>query len=118
MMNSMKTNCTHEVIWVDKRYLAKAISLSPDLFKLLRLGRKGQNGKPDTSPVWIEGIHYQKIGTRKVLYNLALIENWVATRHSPHEHQSAIEQYLKSLPQNAPRKTGKSIKSQAPTSVA
>ncbi len=109
MMNSTNVNHTQGAIWVDKRYLAKAISLSPDLFKLLRLGRKGQGGKPDIPPVWIEGIHYQKIGTRKVLYNLALIENWVATRHSPHEHQTAIEQYLKSLPQNAPRRSSRSL---------
>lgn len=110
-MNSNNSSYAQKAIWVDKRHLAKAISLSPELLKLLRLGRKGQNGKPDTSPVWTEGIHYQKIGSRKVLYNLVLVENWVATRHSPHEHQVAIEQYLRSLPQNAPRKTGKSIKS-------
>lgn len=97
-------------IWVDKRYLAKAISLSPELFKVLRLGRKGQNGKPDTPPVWFEGIHYQRIGTRKILYNLALIQNWVATRHSSHEHQVAIEQYLRSLPQNQSKQVGRSRK--------
>lgn len=107
MMEKTKIGSLLEATWVDKRHLAKAISLSPELFKLLRLGRKGRDGKPDTHPVWVEGVHYQKIGTRKILYNLQLIENWVATRHSPREHELVIEQYLKSLPQNAPRKTGR-----------
>lgn len=101
--------CLQGTTWVDKRHLAKAISLSPESFKLLRLGRKGRDGKPDNPPVWVEGIHYQKIGTRKILYNLQLIENWVATRHSPREHELVIEQYLKSLPQNVPRKTGRKL---------
>lgn len=110
MMNLSNISRTQESIWVDKRHLATVISLSPESFKLLRLGRKGQNGKPDTPPIWTEGIHYQKIGTRKILYNLALIENWVATRHDPHEHQAAIEQYLRSLPQNQPKQVGRSRK--------
>jgi len=57
--------------WV-KRYLAKAISLSPELFKVLRLGRKGQNGKPDTPQFGLKVFITKELGP--VLYNLALIK--------------------------------------------
>lgn len=106
-MRETKLIHPQEVTWVDKRHLAKAISLSPESFKIFRLGRKGQNGKPDVTPVWTEGIDFQKVGSRKVLYNLALIKNWVATRHSPYEHDLAIEQYLKNLTHNQPKQVGR-----------
>lgn len=45
-----------------------------------------------------EGIHWQRFGSRKVLYVVPLIKDWIANRHTPQMHQQAIAAYLESLP--------------------
>lgn len=45
-----------------------------------------------------EGVHWQRFGTRKIVYNTTLLTDWVANQHSPELHQAAIAAYLESLP--------------------
>ncbi len=44
---------------------------------------------------WIEGVHWFRINSRTVRYNLDLIKNWVENRHDSAAHQRAIAQYLR-----------------------
>jgi len=53
---------------------------------------------------WTEGIHWQKVNSRCVLYNLPLILDWLSNRCEPIVHQRAIDRYLKSLPSNQPKR--------------
>lgn len=76
--------------FVSKHQLSKAIGLSPETFKKYRL----------SDALWIEGIHWQRVNSRCVLYNLPLILDWVANRGCPASHQKAIDAYLASLPCN------------------
>ena len=45
----------------------------------------------------IEGIHWVKINSRCVRYNLDLVQDWVQNRHDPIAHQRAIDIYQASL---------------------
>jgi Putative excisionase (DUF1233) len=76
-----------KILFVTKKALSQAIGLSPETFKKYRL--KGD---------WIEGIHWQRINTRCILYNLQLIQDWIANRQDPKVHEQAIAAYLNSLP--------------------
>ncbi|PSB25348.1 excisionase family protein [Stenomitos frigidus] len=80
----------------NKHRLSDATGLSPETFKKYRLSGK-----------WIEGVHWQRLNSRCVLYNLSLILDWVANRSSPCVHQRAIESYLAALPSNQPKKRGR-----------
>lgn len=79
-----------------KHDLAKVTGLSSETFKKYRL-----------SGIWSEGIHWQRLNSRCVLYNLSLILDWVANRNNPQSHQRAIESYLASLPSNQPKQRGR-----------
>jgi hypothetical protein len=72
-----------------RRVLSQVTGLSNSTFKQYQL-----------SGIWIEGIHWQRLNSRCVLYNLPLILDWVAHRYCPEVHQIAIENYLYSLPSN------------------
>jgi hypothetical protein len=45
---------------------------------------------------WIEGIHWVKINSRCVRYNLDLIQDWLQNQSDPAAHQKAIAHYTKS----------------------
>ncbi len=48
--------------------------------------------------LWIEGIHWHRVTSKSVLYNVPLIMDWIANRNNPEMHQVAIDRYRKSLP--------------------
>lgn len=50
--------------------------------------------------VWREGLHYVTDSAGDRLYNLTLIEDWIANMNDPTAHQRACEVYLQSLPSN------------------
>lgn len=79
----------------NKRSLAKATGLSSETFKKYRLSGK-----------WLEGVHWQRINSRCVLYNLTLVLDWIANSDDPRAHQKAIEHYLASLTSNQPKARG------------
>ncbi|MDZ8055202.1 MAG: excisionase family protein [Aulosira sp. ZfuVER01] len=81
-----------EIQFCSKRILSQTTGLSNSTFKKYRL-----------SGVWLEGIHWQRLNSRSVLYNLPLILDWVANHKAPAVHQKAIENYLRSLPSNQKR---------------
>jgi hypothetical protein len=60
----------------------------------------------------IEGIHWQYLNRRAVLYNAVLITDWIANRHAPEHHEIAIQKYLRSLPSSQPP-----VKSRAKTAA-
>jgi hypothetical protein len=61
--------------------------LTRDELKSLRLSGKLQ-----------EGIHWVYINTRSIKFNVQLLNDWVATRHTPELHEIAIRNFLASLP--------------------
>lgn len=82
----------------NKKVLAKIIGCSVHTLKAFRL--RGD---------WIEGVHYTRINSRSILYNLPLCIDWIANRNNPLAHQQAIEKYLASLPCNQPKKRGRRV---------
>ncbi|NMF86278.1 hypothetical protein, partial [Nodosilinea sp. P-1105] len=46
---------------------------------------------------WIEGIHWVRINSRCVRYNLELIQDWLHNRDNPKAHMRAIEVYRQGL---------------------
>jgi len=56
----------------------------------------------------IEGLHWVRLNSRCIRYNLDLIKDWLQTRHDPEAHQRAIDIYQASLLSNqnkTPRRT-------------
>lgn len=47
-----------------------------------------------------QGVHYFKLNPTTILYNVALVEDWIVNQHQPHLHEQAIENFLASLPSN------------------
>ncbi|WP_242578229.1 hypothetical protein [Chroococcus sp. FPU101] len=60
----------------------------------------------------IEGIHWVRINSRCIRYNLDLIQDWLHNRHDPIAHQRAIEVYQANLLSNQKKTTRRSAKSQ------
>lgn len=83
------------VQFVDKRKATETLSLSGETLKKYRL--QGE---------WIEGIHWVRINSRCVRYNLELIQDWFHNRHDPAAHMRAIEVYQANLLSNQ-KKSGK-----------
>jgi hypothetical protein len=48
----------------------------------------------------IEGIHWIRLNSRCIRYNLDLIQDWLHNRHDPIAHQRAIEIYQANLLSN------------------
>ncbi|MEM8804460.1 MAG: hypothetical protein AAGF01_00210 [Cyanobacteria bacterium P01_G01_bin.38] len=48
----------------------------------------------------IEGLHWVRINSRVIRYNLELLKDWVHNRHDPVAHQRAIAVYQASLLSN------------------
>ncbi len=57
----------------------------------------------------IEGIHWVRINSRCIRYNLDLIQDWLHNRHDPIAHQRAIENYQANLLSNQKKTRGKSL---------
>lgn len=64
--------------------------------KTLKIWRIGTDQTP---PILIEGVHWVRCTTRTVLFNVPLMEDWLAHHIlNPELHQKAIEAHLQSLP--------------------
>ena len=58
----------------------------------------------------IEGVHWVRVNSRCIRYNLELIKDWLHNRHDPAAHQRAIEIYQASLLSNQrkiPKRSGR-----------
>lgn len=73
-------------LFVSKRQASECFNLSSSTLKKYRL--EGD---------WIEGIHWVRINSRCVRYNLELIRDWLHNRHDPIAHQRAIAAYEETL---------------------
>jgi len=77
------------VLFVSKKKATEALDLSGETLKRYRL--EGD---------WIEGIHWVRINSRCVRYNLELIQDWFHNHHDPSAHLRAIEVYQATLLSN------------------
>ncbi|MEO0373029.1 MAG: hypothetical protein AAF329_00090 [Cyanobacteria bacterium P01_A01_bin.17] len=86
--------------FVDKHVMAEAIGLSHHTLKRYRL-----------EGLWAEDIHWIRINSRCIRYNLELIQDWVSNRNDPKLHLKAIELYLGGLAcrQGKPSRSGKNV---------
>ena len=80
--------------FVSKHTISQRFKLSPETLKKYRL-----NGR------LIEKIHWIKLNSRVVLYNLQLVQDWFQNQGDPQAHQRAIENYQATLLSNQKRKT-------------
>ncbi len=48
----------------------------------------------------LEGIHWVRINSRCVRYNLELIQDWLHTRHDPTAHERVVRRYQATLLHN------------------
>jgi tRNA(His) 5'-end guanylyltransferase len=83
------------LLFVNKRTASECLNLSGSTLKKYRL--KGD---------WVEGIHWVRINSRCVRYNLELIQDWLHNRDNPNAHMWAIEVYRQGL-LSYPRKSRK-----------
>lgn len=72
--------------FVGKREISKLTGLSGDTLKKYRL-----------QGILSEGIHWIRINSKVVRYNVPLIKDWFQNINNPQAHQQAIETYLASL---------------------
>jgi phage terminase Nu1 subunit (DNA packaging protein) len=84
------------VQFLNKSQLASIIGLSAHTFRRYR-----ERG------AWLEGVHYVKVNQNTVLYNQAMVLDWLANRGNPAQHQRNVEAYLKSLSHEKPTPTRK-----------
>jgi hypothetical protein len=43
---------------------------------------------------WTENIHWFRINSRKIIYNLDLIQDWLENKNNPCQHNKNIIKYL------------------------
>lgn len=55
----------------------------------------------------IEGIHWIRLNSRCIRYNLDLVQDWVQNRDDPAAHQRAIEIYRSGLLSNQKKTAGR-----------
>lgn len=84
------------VTFVGKQQASKTLDLSGETLKRYRLDGK-----------WIEGIHWVRLNSRCVRYNLELIQDWFHNQHDPVAHMRAIEAYQETLLSNQKKLTRK-----------
>jgi CHAD domain-containing protein len=77
------------LLFISKRQASECLNLSSTTLKKYRL-----NGE------WIEGLHWVRINSRCVRYNLELIKDWLHNRADPTAHLRAIEAYQRDLLSN------------------
>lgn len=87
-----------KLLFAGKRQASECLNLSGSTLKKYRL-----NGE------WIEGLHWVRINSRCVRYNLELIKDWLHNRSDPAAHLKAIENYQKTLlsSQSAAKRRGR-----------
>ena len=73
-------------LFVSKRQASECLSLSGSTLKKYRL-----------SGEWVEGIHWVRLNSRCVRYNLELIKDWLQNQGNPKAHMRAIETYQRGL---------------------
>jgi hypothetical protein len=78
--------------YVDGATMAAMLGVSTDQLKNWRLGREG---RPATLK---EGVHWVRLGPKATRYNVAMMRDYMATRHAPKLHAKAIEAFLRALP--------------------
>lgn len=83
----------HQFQFVGKREISKLTGLSGDTLKKYRL--KG---------LLSEDVHWIRINSKVVRYNVPLIKDWLQNINDPQAHQRAIEAYLATL-LSSPKKT-------------
>jgi hypothetical protein len=79
------------VQFVGKKQAAESLQMGSTTLKKYRL-----------TGCWIEGIHWVKLNSRCVRYNLDLIQDWLQNQSDPAAHQKAIERYQANLLSNQP----------------
>jgi CHAD domain-containing protein len=77
------------LLFISKQQASECLNLSSSTLKKYRL-----NGE------WIEGLHWVRINSRCVRYNLELIKDWLHNRTDPAAHLRAIERYQQDLLSN------------------
>jgi CHAD domain-containing protein len=77
------------LLFISKQQASECLNLSSSTLKKYRL-----NGE------WIEGLHWVRINSRCVRYNLELIKDWLHNRSDPAAHLKAIECYQRDLLSN------------------
>jgi len=92
---------TQALLFAPKRQVMSAIAISDTTLKVWRLGTETQ------SPKLIEGVHWVRNGRKQILYNVPLLQDFIANLGSPEAHERAIESYLESLPSYQPKKAKK-----------
>ena len=80
------------LLFVSKRQATECLNLSGSTLKKYRL-----NGE------WIEGLHWVRLNSRCVRYNLELIQDWLHNRENPAAHMRAISVYQQKLLSNQKR---------------
>jgi hypothetical protein len=81
-----------------KHQASALIGLSPETLKKYRL----------IDQTLLEGIHWVKLNSRTIRYNLTLLLDWMENRSDPTAHQRAIEQYLITKLSNQKKHPGRS----------
>ncbi|WP_072016069.1 hypothetical protein [Leptolyngbya sp. KIOST-1] len=84
----------------DKRKAADLTGFSPETLKKYRLIDKSL----------LENIHWVKVNSRTIRYNLTLLADWIANRDDSAAHRRAIEHYLQSKLSNQRKRPGQTIK--------
>ena len=75
--------------FVNKQEATQCLKLSDSTLKRYR--SKG---------LLVEGLHWVRINSRVIRYNLELLKDWAINRHDPVAHQRAIERYQSRLLSN------------------
>ncbi|ACK70819.1 conserved hypothetical protein [Gloeothece citriformis PCC 7424] len=86
--------------FINKQQASQYLNLSGTTLKRYRL-----------QGVLIEGIHWVRLNSRCIRYNLDLLQDWLQHRDDPAAHERAIEIYQASLLSNQkkPRKKTQKI---------
>jgi CHAD domain-containing protein len=77
------------VQFVDKQSACAKLNLSGTTLKRYR-----------TEGILIEGIHWVRINSRCIRYNLEMLQDWLQNRHDPAAHWRNIEAYHAQLLNN------------------
>ena len=75
--------------FVNKQGACQYLKLSETTLKRYRL-----------QGLFIEGIHWVRLNSRCIRYNLDLLQDWLRNRHDPDAHQRAIKVYQANLLNN------------------
>ncbi len=83
--------------FVGKGEAARCLNLSGATLKRYRL-----------QGLLVEGIHWVRLNSRCIRYNLDLVQDWAQNRDDPAAHQRAIEIYRAGLLSNQKKTAGRS----------